>query len=76
MEDSKTDYSDFIDEEAVRLQMSDLEETIALHEKAFHGKPQGRTYENYDFENSRVMKNYRESQELERKHRRNSFKLK
>ena len=74
MENNTTDYSDFIDDEVVRMQMDDFEKTVQLHEKAFFGKPQGRRYDNYDFENSQVMKNFRESKELERKHRKNSFK--
>ena len=76
MENSETGYSDFIDEEAVRMQMNDIEETIALHEEAFFGKPRGRVYENYDFDNSQVMKNFRESEEMERKHRRKKLRLK
>ena len=64
MENTVNDYSDIIDDEAVRMQMADLEETIQLHEKAFFGQPRKVKYENFDFENSDMMKRYRENEDL------------
>jgi hypothetical protein len=61
-------YGSIIDDEAVRMQMADLDETIQMHEQRWNGKVPVVRYQDFDLENSDINKRCKENQDLYQKY--------